>query len=101
MRGSSSITVMRRARYSSCMGSSSDRSGTSHYSMVYKAHMATTFDALLTELFGSTTQPLARQCAIWLRSSRRFRAFVETYRDKIRKKAGVARDEEACRDLEC
>jgi hypothetical protein len=63
--------------------------------------MATTFDALLTELFGSTTQPLARQCAGWLGSSRRFRAFAETYRDKIRRKAGVARDEEARRDLEC
>ena len=63
--------------------------------------MASTFDTLLTELFGGTTHPLARECAAWLKASRRFRAFVETFRDKIRRKASIARDEETRRDLSC
>ena len=35
----------------------------------------------------------------WIRESPRFRAFVETYRDKIRKKARGARDEDVRADL--
>jgi hypothetical protein len=58
-------------------------------------------DLLLATIFADTDQPLAVQCTRWIRSSRRFRSFVETYRDKIRKKVRQARDAQGLRDLRC
>ncbi len=58
-------------------------------------------DLLLATLFADTTHPLAVQCAHWVRSSRRFRSFAETYHDKIRKKVSQSRDEQVLRDLGC
>ena len=55
---------------------------------------------LLTYVFGDTTPVLAAHCAEWMASSRRFKAFVETYRDKIRKKNRSIQDEEGRRDLQ-
>ena len=43
--------------------------------------------------------PLAIELATWLESSPRFRAFADTYRDKIRKKLHGAGDAEAVRDV--
>jgi hypothetical protein len=56
---------------------------------------------LLVELFGAMTHPLAHETADWLIASKRFRAFAETYRDKIRKKARPTHDREGLRDLRC
>jgi hypothetical protein len=41
---------------------------------------------LLPYIFSNTRLPLAVQFARWVQESPRFRAFAETYRDKIRKK---------------
>jgi hypothetical protein len=52
---------------------------------------------LTSYLFGPSS--LATQVGPWLAASPRFRAFAETYRDKIRKKARGLRDDEGFRDL--
>ncbi len=57
--------------------------------------------ALLVEIVGSAAHPLAPDMAEWLGTSKRFRAFAEAYRDKIRKKARSARDPEGLHDLRC
>src|SRR5213083_360131 len=54
---------------------------------------------LTAYLFGPSDSSLAAQVGPWLVASPRFRAFAETYRDKIRKKARVVRDDEGRRDL--
>ena len=54
---------------------------------------------LIGYLFGADDSALAAEVGGWLASSPRFRAFAETYRDKIRKKARVLREDEARRDL--
>ncbi|OLC00543.1 MAG: hypothetical protein AUI15_07210 [Actinobacteria bacterium 13_2_20CM_2_66_6] len=54
---------------------------------------------LIVYLFGADDSALAAEVGGWLASSPRFRAFAETYRDKIRKKARVLREDEARRDL--
>jgi len=56
-------------------------------------------EALLGYLFLADQQDLASEVRGWLVGSRSFRAFAETYRDKIRKKARGTRDDEARRDL--
>ncbi len=56
-------------------------------------------DELIAYLFGADRSSLAGEVAAWLAASSRFRAFVETYRDKIRKKARGPRDDEGRRDL--
>jgi hypothetical protein len=56
-------------------------------------------DDLVVYLFGADHSPLAAEVGPWLVASRRFRAFAETYRDKIRKKARGVRDDEGRRDL--
>ena len=43
--------------------------------------------------------PFHDELAAWLASSRRFRAFVEAHRDKIRKKVRIATDSEALHDV--
>lgn len=56
-------------------------------------------DELSAYLFGSGDPSLATEVGRWLVASSRFRAFAETYRDKIRKKARGLRDDEGLRDL--
>jgi hypothetical protein len=46
-----------------------------------------------------TDATLADELAAWVNGSRRFRAFAEAHRDKIRKKLRVAADAEARRDV--
>src|SRR6476620_11818016 len=57
-------------------------------------------DDLLSYIFGNTRLPLAVQCAQWLGTSPRFRLFLETYRDKIRKKVRGVPAAEGYRDLQ-
>jgi hypothetical protein len=56
-------------------------------------------DELIAYLFGADHSALAAEVGPWLVASPRFRAFAETYRDKIRKKARGLRDDEGRRDL--
>ena len=56
-------------------------------------------DDLIAYLFGTGHSSLADEAGPWVAASPRFRAFAETYRDKIRKKARGVRDEEGRRDL--
>jgi hypothetical protein len=58
-----------------------------------------TVHELLSYIFGDTTDFLTTQFADWALTSRRFRAFALTYRDKIRKKIRGTRDPEGLRDL--
>jgi hypothetical protein len=57
-------------------------------------------DELLTFLFDGQSHLLAAPMATWLASSRRFTAFVTTYRTKIRKKLRTAQAPEILRDLQ-
>src|SRR5262245_6505257 len=59
-----------------------------------------TFDELITYIFAGQTHPFAAQFAQWATDSTRFRAFAETYRDKIRKKIRGIKDEPGLRDLQ-
>jgi hypothetical protein len=56
-------------------------------------------DELIAYLFGADDSSLAAEVGAWLVASPGFRAFAETYRDKIRKKARGLRDDEGRRDL--
>jgi hypothetical protein len=56
-------------------------------------------DELLTYLFDGQPHLLIEPMTMWLESSRRFSAFTTTFRDKIRKKLRVTRDEETLYDL--
>ena len=56
-------------------------------------------EELSAYLFGADDPSLATEVGPWLVVSPRFRAFAETYRDKIRKKARGLRDDEGWRDL--
>ncbi len=55
---------------------------------------------LLPYIFTNTRLPLAVQFASWVQASPRFRAFAETYRDKIRKKVRGITEGEGYRDLQ-
>lgn len=55
---------------------------------------------LLPYIFTNTQLPLAVQFAHWVQASPRFRAFAETYRDKIRKKVRGITQAEGYRDLQ-
>jgi len=55
---------------------------------------------LLHYIFTNTRLPLAVQFAQWVNESPRFRAFAETYRDKIRKKVRGITQAEGYRDLQ-
>jgi hypothetical protein len=57
-------------------------------------------DELLSYIFGDATDFFAAQVADWALSSKRFRTFALTYRDKIRKKIRGTRDPEGLRDLQ-
>jgi hypothetical protein len=56
-------------------------------------------DELLTYVFEGQSHLLATPMATWLASSRRFTAFVSTFRDKIRKKLRATQDQESLLDL--
>lgn len=56
-------------------------------------------DELLTYLFDRQPHILAEPMGTWLNASRRFAAFVDTFRDKIRKKIRVTQDVETLLDL--
>ncbi len=56
-------------------------------------------DDLLTYLFNEQSHLLAEPMAKWLTSSRRFAAFISTFRNKIRKKLQTAQDRESLLDL--
>jgi hypothetical protein len=57
-------------------------------------------DELLIYIFEGKPHILASQLATWLSASRRFAAFVQTNRDKIRKKVRVTADPESILDLQ-
>lgn len=56
-------------------------------------------DELLDAIFDGQKTELAAEFEGWLRGSRRFMAFAETYRGKIRAKLKNARDEGGLRDV--
>ena len=56
-------------------------------------------DELIDFLFDRRPHMLAKPMETWLISSRRFTAFVDIFRDKIRKKIRVTRDSETVLDL--
>jgi hypothetical protein len=56
-------------------------------------------DELQTYIFDGQPNLLAQPMATWLASSRRFTAFVTTFRDKIRKKLRALQDHESLLDL--
>ena len=56
-------------------------------------------DDLLAYLFDGSEHVLYAQVESFIRASRPFRAFAETYRDKIRKKLRIAKDAEGLQDL--
>jgi len=57
-------------------------------------------DELLTYLFDGQSHLLATPMATWLASSRRFTAFVTTFRTKIRKKLRATQEMESLLDLQ-
>jgi hypothetical protein len=68
--------------------------------MTAAAARAPTVERLARDLFDAIpTDPLAEEVAEWLAGSRRFRAFAEAHRDKIRKKLRGATDSGARRDV--
>lgn len=57
-------------------------------------------DELIKTIFENlTTHALARDFSEWIKESRRFKIFAETYKDKIRKKRRIATDDEKRLDL--
>ena len=56
-------------------------------------------DELLAYLFDGQPHLLAESMAAWLASSRRFTAFIATFRDKVRKKLRTIQDQETLQDL--
>jgi len=56
-------------------------------------------DELLEYLFDGHSHVLFHAMGTWLASSRRFAAFVDSFRDKIRKKLRVTKDAESLLDL--
>jgi len=56
-------------------------------------------DELVAYLFGGQSHILAQPLATWLASSRRFATFVDSFRDKIRKKIRTTQDAETLIDL--
>jgi hypothetical protein len=57
-------------------------------------------DELLAYLFDGKSHALAPSISAWLTASRRFTAFVTTFRDKIRKKLRTTQDPEMLQDLQ-
>jgi hypothetical protein len=64
------------------------------------SHTVTVAERLAQQLYDRDLgDPMARELVTWLAGSPRFRAFADTYRDKIRKKFHGAADAEAIRDV--
>ena len=61
--------------------------------------MVTKPDDLIAYLFDRQPHVLSSELARWMDASARFAAFVENYRDKIRKKIRIAREPEKILDL--
>jgi hypothetical protein len=60
----------------------------------------TTIDDLIDYIFTQDkTSPLAQEFAGWARESRRYKAFAETYKDKIRRKYRLVQDDGGLKDL--
>lgn len=57
-------------------------------------------NTLLDSLFTGDAQELRADCADWCAASPRFAVFLETHRDKIRKKLRLAADAEGMRDVQ-
>jgi hypothetical protein len=55
---------------------------------------------LLNHIFEGKTHFLTAEFEQWVRSSRRYKTFAETYRDKIRKKHRLASTDDGLRDLQ-
>ena len=66
---------------------------------LYNAGMTKQQADLIAFLFDGQPHLLADELAQWLEASSRFTLFVETYRDKIRKKLRLAREPETALDL--
>jgi len=65
-----------------------------------RAAPASTTERLIDHLFaGAHSEPMADELGAWLASSKRFRAFVEAHRDKVRKKLRGATDPDARLDV--
>jgi hypothetical protein len=56
-------------------------------------------DPLVAYLFDEKPHILAEPMARWIESSRRFKEFADTYRDKIRKKIRITHSDSAIQDL--
>lgn len=56
---------------------------------------------ILAYIFDGKTHLLSKDLSHWVETSARFAAFVETYRDKIRKKIRVIQNPESFLDLRC
>jgi hypothetical protein len=56
-------------------------------------------DELVKYVFEGRAHDLSRQFGGWLKESRRYKTFAETYKDKIRKKQRIADDDEKRLDL--
>lgn len=56
-------------------------------------------DELIAAIFDAKPHPLAAAVESWIKDSRRFRGFAETYRGKIRKKQRVALTDEEIKSL--
>lgn len=54
---------------------------------------------LVAYVFEGQPHLLSRELSLWMEDSARFTTFVETYRDKIRKKVRLAREPETALDL--
>jgi hypothetical protein len=59
-----------------------------------------TIEELIAYVFGDAPSALATRCAGWAAASRRFKAFAESNRDKLRKKVRLARDAATVLDVE-
>lgn len=57
-------------------------------------------DELVRYIFAGAAPALGERCAGWMASSPRYKAFVESHRDKIRKKVRGIGEAEGLRDLE-
>ncbi len=69
--------------------------------VMQRTQLTNSVNTLLIEIVGSAAHPLAPDMAEWLGASKRFRAFAEAYRDKIRKKVRNTHDPEGLRDVRC
>jgi hypothetical protein len=61
--------------------------------------MQMTTNELLSYIIGDQAHPFGPQLAEWMAASPRFKAFVTTYRNKIRKKIRGTRDAEGLKEL--